>query len=371
MAKSQRGTSRFAMHKAASEGVRERRCHIMVLGIGGAGNNTVSRLLESGLTGAECIAINTDLRDLNSSNVVRKVLIGERVTRGLSTRGNSEIGRAAAEESRPYIENLMENVDVVFIAVGLGGGTGTGAAPVMAEIAHRKGVVVVGAVTTPMRAEKGQMRDVTRALHEMRRVCDTVVVVDGTKLLELTPQLPMTEAFKIADQTLANMIKGIVETLTTPSLINLDFADFKTIIKKGGIAVVGVGESDAPNRAEEAVRNALRTTLINANYAKAKGALVHVSGGANMTVEEANRVGEIVTEIFGQNAPVSWGARVNSQTEGALKVTLVMTGVRSPYKLSRFVNLMPKLCDIESSFSEREKPLQIDLGLDQIESFED
>jgi cell division protein FtsZ len=343
----------------------------MILGIGGAGNNTVSRLVESGLTGAEVVAINTDLRDLNSTSGARKVLIGENITRGLSTCGNSEVGRAAAEESRPYIESLLENVDVVFITVGLGGGTGTGAAPVVADIARRRSAVVVGVVTTPMRTEKGQIRDVTMALHEMRRVCHTVVVVDGSKLMELTPQLQMTEAFKVADQVLASMIKGIVETLTTPSLINMDFADFKMIMKKGGIAIVGVGESDAPNRAEEAVRNALRTTFMNASLARAKGALVHVSGGVNVTVEEVNRVGEIVTEAIGQNALVSWGARVSPQTEGPLKVTLVMTGVRSPYRLSRFVNLMPRLYDIESSFSEPEKPPHIDLGLDQIEGIED
>lgn len=371
MVKSQRAASRFSMHAAATEGVGERRCRIMVLGIGGAGNNTVSRLVDSGLSGAEVVAINTDLHDLNSTSVARKVLIGERVTRGLSTCGNSEIGRAAAEESRPYIEDLLENVEVAFIAVGLGGGTGTGATPVIADIARRKGAVVVGVVTTPARAEKGQMRNVVWALHEMRRVCDTVVVVDGSKLVELTPQLPMNEVFKVADQVLVNTIKSIVETLTTPSLINLDFADFKTIMKKGGLAVLGVGESDTSNRAEEAVRNALRTTLLNANYAKAKGALVHVSGDANMTVEEVNKVGEIITETIGQNAVVSWGARVNPQTERALKVTLVMTGVRSPYKLSRLVNLMPRLYDIESSFSESEKLPQIDLGLDQIENFED
>lgn len=371
MAKSQRGTSRFMVHMAVGEGLKERKCRIMVLGIGGAGNNTVSRLLESGLIGAECLAVNTDLRDLNSSNVVRKVLIGEGVTRGLSANGNAEIGRAAAEESRPYIDDLLENVDVVFIAVGLGGGTGTGAAPVISEIARRKGAVVVGVVTTPVRTEKGQMRNAVSALHEMRRVCHTVVVVDGSKLMESTPWFPMNEVFKVADQVLANTIKGIVETLTTPSLINLDFADFKTIMKKGGLAVVGVGESDTSNRAEEAVRNALKATLLNANYAKARGALVHVSGDANMTVEEVNKVGEIVTEMIGQNALVSWGARVSPQTERALKVTLVMTGVRSPYKLSRYVNLMPKLYDIESSFSETEKSVPIDLGLDQIENFED
>lgn len=371
MVKSQRGTSRFTWNKAASEGVIEPRCRVLVLGIGGAGNHTVSRLMEDGLSGAECAAINTDLRDLNSIGSVRKVLIGEGITRGLSAGGSPEIGRAAAKESRLCIENLLENVDVVFIAVGLGGGTGTGAGPFVADIAHRKGAVVVGVVTTPFAAEKSRIGHATRALNEMRRVCDTVVVIDSNKLMKSAPRLPMTEAFGVADQMLANMIKGIVETLTTPSLINLDFADFKTIVRKGGIAVVGVGESDSSNRAEEAVRNALRNPLLNAHHARAKGALIHVSGDPNMTIEEANRVGEIVTETIGHNALVSWGARVNPHTEGALKVTVVMTGMRSPRMLSRFRNMMPGLYNIESSFSEPEKPLPVDLGLDQIENSED
>lgn len=368
MVKPQRETSR-SWRKKVNANSSEPRCRIMVLGIGGAGNNTISRLEENGLSGAECVAINTDLRDLNFTRATRRVLIGESVTRGLSAGGNPEIGRAAVEESRPYIENLLENVDVVFIAVGLGGGTGTGAAPVVADIARRKGAVVVGVVTTPFKSEKSRIGCATRALNEMRSVCDTVVVIDSNKLTELVPELPMTEAFKVANHVLGNMIKGIVETLTAPSLINLGFAEFKTIMKKGGIAVVGVGESDAPNRAEEAVRNALRTPLLNVDYAGAKGALIHVSGDPNMTIEEANRVGEIVTEMIGHNALVSWGARVNPHIEGALKVTLVMTGVHSPRIINRFGKIMPELYDIESSFSEPEKSLRIDLDLDQLENF--
>jgi len=369
--KSQRETSRFTWHKRVNEGRSEPRCSIMVLGIGGAGNNTISRLVENGLCEAECVAINTDLRDLNSVNVARKVLIGEKVTRGLSAGGNPEIGRAAAEESRPYIENLLQNVDVVFIAVGLGGGTGTGAAPIVADVARRKGAVVVGVVTTPLRTEKSRIGYATRALNEMRRVCDTVVVIDNNRLAELVPELPMMEVIKVANQVQANMIKGIVETLMEPSLINLDFADFKTIMKKGGIAVVGVGQSDAPNRAEEAVRNALKTPLLNVDYTGSKGALIHISGDPNMTIEEANRVGEIVTKMIGHNALVSWGACVNPHAEGALKVTVVMTGVRSSFSRSGVRDIMPKLYDIESSFSEQEKSLPVDFGLNQIENFED
>lgn len=373
MAKSQRAKSQsLQCHKKAFESSSDAsRCRIMIVGIGGAGNNTISKLVENGLSGAECVAINTDLRDLNSASATRRVLIGEKVTRGLSTNGNPEIGKAAVEESKLHIEKLLDNVDVVFIAVGLGGGTGTGAAPIIAKIARRKGAVVVGAVTTPLKTETSRIEHVTRALDEMRRTCDTVVVIDNNKIMELVPQLPKTEVLKVTNQVLANMIKGIVETLSSPSLINLDFADFKTIVKKGEVAVVGMGESNAINRAEEAVRNALETRLLDTDYFDAKAALVHVSGDHNMTIEEVNRVGEVVREMIGEKASVAWGARVDDRAEGILKVTLVMTGTNSPYILNKWGNIVPKLYDIESSFSEPEKSLSIDLGLDQIENFED
>jgi len=357
---------------AIPEGVGELgRCRIVVLGIGGAGNNTVNRLMETGVTGAECIAINTDLQHLNAVRATQKVLIGEKVTRGLGAGGDPKVGRAAIEESKHLIDVLLNDVDVVFIAVGLGGGTGTAAAPVVAEMARRKEAIVVGIVTTPFRIEKGRIEYAAFALNEMRRSCDTVVVIDNNKLMELVPHLPINEAFKVADQVLANMIQGIVETISAPSLINLDFADFRTIVRKGGVAVVGVGESDAPNRAEEAVRNALRSPLLDVDYAGATGALIHVCGDNQMTIEEANRVGEIVTEMMGHDALVIWGARANPKTDGFLKVTLVMTGVHSPKILRGFGTLMPKLYDIESSYSEPEKQLQVDLGLDQIENFDE
>jgi len=357
---------------AVPEGAREpRRCRIVVLGIGGAGNNTVNRLMEIGIAGAECIAINTDLQHLNAVCATQKVLIGEKVTRGLGACGDLKVGRAAMEESKHLIDALLNDVDVAFIAVGLGGGTGTAVAPIVADMARRKGAIVVGVVTTPFKREKGRVKYAAFGLNEMRRACDTVVVIDNNKLMELVPRLPINEAFKVADQTLANMIQGIVETISAPSLINLDFANFRTIVRKGGVAVVGVGESDAPNRAEEAVRNALRSPLLDVDYAGATGALIHVCGDKQMTIEEANHVGEIVSEMMGHDALVIWGARANPSVDGFLKVTLVMTGVHSPKILSGFVTIMPKLYDIESSYSEPEKHLPVDLGLDQIENFEE
>jgi len=357
---------KYTWHNEVSEVLPLGHCRIVVVGVGGAGNNTVTRLMEMGVVGAECIAVNTDALHLSVSRAHQKVLIGEKLTKGLGVGGDPKLGRAAIEESRKRIEDLLSDVDIAFITAGLGGGTGTGAAPVIAEIARRKGAITVGVVTTPFRIEKGRMEYAAAALTEMRRQCDTVVVIDNNKLMQLMPQLPINEAFRVADQVLANMIKGITETISAPSLINLDFSDFKTIVKRGGVAVVGVGESDAPNRAEEAVRNALRSPLLDVDYMGATGALIHVTGDSQMTIEEANRVGEIVTEMMDDNALVIWGARVNPEQNGKLKVTLVMTGVNSPHVLSGFGTIAPQLFNLEP-YAEPEKPLNIELNLYQME----
>lgn len=360
---------KYTWHDTEAEGILPSgTCHIAVIGVGGAGNNTVTRLIEMGITGAECVAVNTDALHLSVSRAHRKILVGEKLTKGLGVGGDPKLGRAAIEESKKRVEDLLSNVDIAFITAGLGGGTGTGAAPVIAEIARRNGAITVGVVTTPFRIEKGRIEYAANALTEMRRQCDTVVVIDNNKLMQLVPQLPINEAFRVADQVLANMIKGIVETISAPSLINLDFADFRTIVKRGGVAVVGVGESDAPNRAEEAVRNALRSPLLNVDYAGATGALIHVTGDNQMTIEEANRVGEIVTEMMDDNALVIWGARVNPEQDGKLKVTLVMTGVNSPHILSGFGTIAPQLFNLEP-YAEPEKPLDIKLNLYQLEHF--
>lgn len=360
----------FTQHKTSHKKVRKLgHCRIAVVGVGNAGNNTINRLIDMGATGVECIAINTDMQHLNAIRTTQKILIGENATRGIGSGRDPNVGRAAIEESRKQVEDTLSNVDVAFVAVGLGGGTGTGAAPVVAEIARRNGAIVIGVVTMPFRIEKGRIEYAAQGLTEMRRQCDTVVVIDNNKLRHLVPQLPLDEAFKVADQVLANTIKGLVETISEPSLINLDFSSFEAIVRKGGVAVVGVGESDAPDRAEEAVRNALRSPLLDVNYAGAAGALIHVTGDDQMTIEEANRVGEIVTEMMHNNALVSWGAKINPSLPGILRVTLVMTGIQSPYLVGGFGKIAPNLYDMDPQ-AEPEKPLQIDLNLDQLENFE-
>ena len=343
------------------------RCRITVVGIGEAGNNTVDRLAEAGVpnSNVKCAAIDTDLRRLKAVRVTQKILIGKMGTKGLGAGGKV----AVIEESMRKIESILNEVDVVFIVSSLGGGIGTAVAPVVAELARKKGAVVVGFVTPLIRTGRRRTRGVSASLNAMRRACDTVVAIDNNKLMELVPQHPSKEAFKMTDQVLANMIQGIVETISEPGLVNLDLADFRNIVRKGGVAVVGVGESDSPNRAEEAVRNALKSPLLGTNYAGATGALVHVVGDNHMTIEEANHVGEIVTGMMGQDAQVIWSARAKPSEDGFLRVTLMMTGVNSPKIHKGYENMMPKLYDIESSFAEPEKPLHLDLGLDQLENF--
>ena len=356
--------------RAVSKPTRRQECRIMVLGIGGAGNKTVSRLNEKGLKGCECVAINTDLHDLSSVNTPRKVLIGEGVTRGLSAEGNPRVGREAAEQSRVHIGSLLEDVDVVFVVAGLGGGTGSGAAPVVASIARQKGAIVVGLVTTPLKMENERVETATRSLKELTSVCDTIVLMDNNKFIGMESGSPAAEAFSLADTAMANLIEGIVESILLPNLVNLNLADFRNIVGKGGLGIVGVGKSGAPsqNRAEEAVRNALGSPLFDADYAEAKGALIHVTGGPSMTVEEARHVEQIVSNMIGHDARVGWGANIDPSIEDGLEVTIVMTGMRSPRLLSGLGNMLSELYDVESSFPSHEKPLQIDLGLDQIET---
>ncbi|MBS7640822.1 MAG: cell division protein FtsZ [Candidatus Bathyarchaeia archaeon] len=342
-------------------------CRILVIGVGGAGNNTVNRLMEMGIVGAECIAINTDLQHLNATRAHQKILIGEKTTRGLGSGGDPNIGRAAIEESIEHVDKVINDVDIVFVTAGMGGGTGTGAAPIVAKLAREKGAIVIGVVTMPFKIEKGRINIAMNGLNEMRRECDTVIVIDNNKLMWLVPHLPINEAFRVGDQVLANMIKGITEIVSMPSLINLDFADFRTIMKRGGVAIAGIGESSAPNRAEDAVQKALRMPLLDVDYSGANGALIHVTGDESLTIEEANMVGEIVTQMMSDDALVIWGARIDPNLKNTLRVTLVMTGVKSPYLLSGYCSKSPELYNLDADAAKKtEKVSASELVLQKI-----
>ncbi|MHA1961730.1 MAG: cell division protein FtsZ [Candidatus Thorarchaeota archaeon] len=308
---------------------------IVVVGCGGAGNNTIKRLMTIGVQGAECVAINTDRQHLAVTAAHRKLLIGEKTTRGLGAGGYPHVGRAAAEESTQQISELLRDADLVFIAAGMGGGTGTGSAPVVADIAKKNDAIVVGVVTMPFDLERNRMDKAKSGLARLQENTDTTVVIDNQKLMELVPDLPLEEAFGVADEVLAGFVKGITETIALPSLINLDYADVRSIICNGGVALVGVGEATGSDRAEEAIRNALNSPLLEVEWGGATGALIHITGGPDMSLAEANNVGDQVSKKMSADATVIWGARVDPRLTGMLRVMLILTGVKSPQLLPR------------------------------------
>ncbi|MFX1275162.1 MAG: cell division protein FtsZ [Promethearchaeota archaeon] len=306
--------------------------NIKIIGCGGAGNNTINRLMKIGIMGAQCIALNTDHQHLEMVEAHKKILIGKNLTRGLGAGGNPEIGRAAAEESREELKSILRESDLVFITCGEGGGTGTGSAPIVAEIAKLEGAIVVGVVTLPFNTEVGRIDIAQRGLENLKQFVDTLVVIDNNRLLDIAPDLPILEAFSVADEVLSTMVKGITETISLPSLINLDFADVRTILGTGGVAIVGIGESNGnENRVEEAIRDALNTPLLDVSIEGAKGALIHVCGGNDMTLSEANSVANKIYEKMDVNdSMVIWGARVSEEFDGFLRVMLLITGIHSP-----------------------------------------
>lgn len=307
--------------------------NIKVIGVGGAGNNMVDWLYHKGVKGAKIIACNTDKMQLDSRDADVKILLGKELTKGLGAGGFPEVGEQAARESQQEIKEALRGADMVWICAGLGGGTGTGASPVIAQIAKELGAIVIGVVTMPFNIERARIDKAEIGLSKLRQVCDTVIVIDNNRLVEIAGSLPITQAFAVANELIATMIKGIVETIAIPSLVNLDFADVKAIMKKGGVSVIGVGESSTENRVQEAVKRALEHPLLDVSYEGATGALIHITGGEDLTLEEVNKVGELVTANIDPNATVIWGARIQDDMTGKLRVMTIITGVKSPYIL--------------------------------------
>ena len=314
--------------------LQQAKAKIISVGCGGAGCNTISRMMGVGIRGAQTIAINTDAQDLLYTTADRKILIGRDITGGLGAGNNPERGEAAAREDEAVIKDHVYGADLVFITCGLGGGTGTGSAPVVAEIAKKLGALTVSVVTLPFTVEGTRRRlNAELGLGKLRAVSDTVVVIPNDKLLQLAPDLPIGAAFKVSDQLLIDAIKGITEMITTPGLINLDFADVRTVLKNGGVAMIGIGESDTANRSSEAVEEALNSPLLDVDVTGSKGALVNIVGSADMTLEEAQKIVSRVSETLDQDAHVIWGAQVSQEMKNSVRVMVVLSGVHSPYVL--------------------------------------
>jgi cell division protein FtsZ len=311
------------------------KANIKVIGVGGMGSNAVTWLYNKGIEGATIYAANTDALHLSVTKADEKLLIGKELTRGLGAGGKPEQGREAAKESMMDIKKAVTGADMVFIIAGMGGGTGTGAAPIVAQMARETGAIVIGVVTMPFEPEKARIDKAEFGLQELRDQTDTCIVIDNTKLVDIAGQLPIEQAFAVANELISTMTKGIVETITLPSLINLDYADVSTIMRGGGVAVIGIGESDSTNRVAEAVQQALSHPLLDVDYKGATGALVHVTGGTDLKLEEFDTIGRTVSENLNQDAQVIIGARINKDFVGKVRVITIMTGVKSPYVLSK------------------------------------
>ena len=309
----------------------KQKARIKVVGAGGGGNNTIDRISEIGIEGCETIAINTDAQDLLYTNADVKVLIGKELTKGLGAGSIPQIGEEAARETEHEIKSKLTGADMVFITCGLGGGTGSGSAPVIADIAKKNGSLVVAIVTLPFSMEgKRRFENAMAALEKLENSVDTLIVIPNDKLLELAPDLPLQTAFKVADEILTNAVKGITELVTKAGLVNRDFADVRTVMGKGGVAMIGVGESDSENRAVEAVQKAISNPLLDVDIAGANGALVNICGGSDMTLEECKKVVETVSEKLDEDARLLWGAQISEDLGQTIRVMLIVTGVSSP-----------------------------------------
>ncbi|MCD4666531.1 cell division protein FtsZ [archaeon] len=333
------------------------KANIKVIGCGGAGNNMVSWLYKRGVQGAEILAVNTDKQHLDISDADQKVLIGQNLTRGLGAGGYPKIGTEAAKESMQDLKEMLKGSDMVFVTAGMGGGTGTGAGPVVAQIAKEAGAIVIGTVTMPLEIEKARVDKAEFGLQQLRQVSDTVIVIDNNRLVSIAGNLPLKQAFAVANELISTMIKGIVETIAVPSLVNLDYADVKAIMSKGGVSVIGIGESDTANRVDEAVKRALSNPLLDVSYEGATGALIHISGGDDLTLDEVSNIGNIVSETLDPDAQVIWGARISNEMNNKIRVMTIITGVSSPYVLGKMDHSQP---------SESSQRLNKELGIEMV-----
>ena len=302
---------------------------IVIVGAGGAGNNTVNRLYNIGVEGAETVAINTDKQHLKMIEADTKILVGKSLTNGLGAGGDPSMGERATEMAQGTVKEVLGDADLVFVTAGMGGGTGTGAAPVVSKIAKEQGAIVVGMVSTPFNVERARTVKAEEGLEKLRNEADSIIVLDNNRLLDYVPNLPIGKAFSVMDQIIAETVKGISETITQPSLINLDYADMTSIMNQGGVAVMLVGETQDKNKTEEVVKDAMNHPLLDVDYRGASGGLVHITGGPDLTLKEAEGIAQQITERLEASANVIWGARIQENYKGKVRVMAIMTGVQS------------------------------------------
>jgi cell division protein FtsZ len=301
---------------------------IKVVGVGGGGSNAINRMIEAGLQGVEFIAINTDAQALQLSRASKKIQIGQKLTRGLGAGADPLVGLAAAEESSDEITKALQGADMVFITCGMGGGTGTGAAPVVAKISRDLGALTVGVATKPFRFEgnrRGRFAD--QGIMQFHEEVDTLITIKNDRLLEIADKnTPMTAAFSMADDVLRQGVQGISDLIVVPAMINLDFADVRTIMNERGSALMGIGVARGENRAETAAKTAISSKLLETSIAGAKGVLLNITGGEDMTIFEVSQIADLVTEATDEDANIIFGAQVNPDMNEEIKVTVIATG---------------------------------------------
>lgn len=306
----------------------EQLAQIKVIGVGGGGSNAVNRMIENGVKGVEFITVNTDAQALHLAKSEHKLQIGDKLTRGLGAGANPEVGKKAAEESRELVSNRLKGADMVFVTAGMGGGTGTGAAPVIAEIAKECGALTVGVVTRPFTFE-GRKRSTQAELgiEALKEKVDTLIVIPNDRLLEIVDKkTPMLEAFREADNVLRQAVQGISDLIAEPSLINLDFADVKTIMSERGSALMGIGMASGENRATEAARKAIMSPLLETSIDGARGIIMNITGGANLSLYEVNEAAEIVIAASDPDVNMIFGASIDEDLKDDIKVTVIATG---------------------------------------------
>ena len=317
---------------ASSEGELK----IAVAGVGGAGCNTINRLARFGIKNVNLIAFNTDKKHLSLvDSSAKRVLIGASTTKGLGAGGYPEVAEKAAQLSRAQIEDLLSGVDLLFITCGMGGGTGTGTSPVIADIAKQQGAIVLGFVTYPFMIERARLKKAEAGIERMQKSADTLVIIDNNRLLEYAPNLQIEKAFELADEITSRAISGISQTITQPSLINIDYADVKAVVSSGGVSMIAVGEGKGVDRVDNVVENTLKNRLLDVDYEGSKGVLLHLKGGTDLTLGDANKAGELLTQSADPNANVIYGARLEPGYEGKLEAIAIFTGLQSQYILGK------------------------------------
>lgn len=319
--------------KELERAIEEARAEILVAGCGGAGGNAVSRITGAGPTGVETLAVNTDAQDLLHVSADQKVLIGREITGGRGAGNDPELGEEAALDSRDLLEESLYGKDMVFVTCGLGGGTGTGASPVVAEIANGFGALTVGVVTLPMEVEgRRRSKNASWGLKKLRGMLDTIIIIPDDNIFKVDPDLSIGEAFEVADGVLMNIITGISELVTEPGLINLDFADIRTTLQDGGIAQVGMGESNGEDRARIATEEALESPLLDTDLLSAEEAIVSIKGDRKMTLEEAEAIVDRISASIGLGARINWGAYISDGMVNSIRVLAIVPGANSPWE---------------------------------------